>query len=615
MNRRMRRARARRCPQSQPSLPYEGELQGPGIDDVYAAAAAHRRNGELATAQSLCRTILDREPRHVRTLVLLGDLVQQDGRNKLALKLLGQALTLDCTDAAAHDNIAMAHQALGRRDLAIQHFAQAMALGLQGAENLIKQSAAIAAPLKRLAEAWPRHLRLGELLGAQGAAPFAAEAMLLALLQSTVLCDLDLERLLTAVRRGLLETAAERDADTPDADALEFFGALAQQCFLNDYVFAFGDIERAQLQHVRSRLVQQLAAGSNIAPLDLVVVATYLPLYKLPLAAALLRASWPDSIDRLLRQQIREPLEEEADRRSLQALTTIDDSVSMQVRNQYEENPYPRWATVPLIKPSTVVNFVQDELGVTPKSWSETDESVDILVAGCGTGSHSIDTARRFPRSQVLAVDISRSSLAYACRKTRELGLGNVTHAQADILKLAALGRRFHVIESVGVLHHLSDPEAGWRVLLSLLRPNGLMFIGLYSALARQPLDAARALIAERGYRATPDDIRAFRQEAILRGSVPPSRDFASTAGCRDLLFNVMEHQFTLPQIEEFLDANALTFLGFEQLPPGTMDGFREQFPETGAFRDLRCWHSYEETNPRAFGSMYVFWAQKCGAD
>ena len=36
----------------------------------------------------------------------------------------------------------------------------------------------------------------------------------------------------------------------------------------------------------------------------------------------------------------------------------------------------------------------------------------------------------------MLAIDISRASLAYAGRKARELGLSNIEHAQADILKL-----------------------------------------------------------------------------------------------------------------------------------------------------------------------------------
>ena len=62
--------------------------------------------------------------------------------------------------------------------------------------------------------------------------------------------------------------------------------------------------------------------------------------------------------------------------------------------------------------------------------------------------------------------------------------------------------------ESVGVLHHLGDPLAGWRVLVDLLRPEGLMRIGLYSETARQDIISGRALIAEEGYTSSPEDIR-----------------------------------------------------------------------------------------------------------
>jgi 2-polyprenyl-3-methyl-5-hydroxy-6-metoxy-1,4-benzoquinol methylase len=322
---------------------------------------------------------------------------------------------------------------------------------------------------------------------------------------------------------------------------------------------------------------------------------------------------WPDVIARLLTQQIREPLDEAADRDDIPRLTPIDNVTSLQVQNQYEENPYPRWNTLARVKPTIIGEFLWETLGISPPSWPRDTQGVDILIAGCGTGQHSIDTALRFPKSRLLAIDISCASLAYARRKTRAWGLTNIEYAQADILGLASLDLRFDVIEAVGVLHHLSNPAAGWKLLLSLLRPNGLMFVGLYSAMARRSLTSARTFIAERGYRATADDIRYCRQNLILRGSVPPFKDFSSISGCRDLLFNVMEQQFTLPQIGAFLEANNLSFLGFEQLPPDVHEQFLQQFSEATAIRDLVSWHTFEQTHPLAFANMYCFWIQKKG--
>jgi 2-polyprenyl-3-methyl-5-hydroxy-6-metoxy-1,4-benzoquinol methylase/Flp pilus assembly protein TadD len=611
MNRKARRAAAKQAGSSLSPAAPASPFQAVRANDVYAAAISHYRKGEFVQVENLCRLALSREPRHLRSLVLLGDVVQQGGRNKLAVKLLSQALELDRTDAAAHDNIAIAYQALGRIDDAVRHFTDAIALGLRDPEILVKQSAAVTAPLKRLADAWPRRVRLAELLGNKGASPMAQDAMLLALLQSKVVHDLELERLLTAIRRGLLQHAIEGDRHPVDDDGLEFFCALAQQCFLNEYVFALGDIEQAELQRVHDRIVAALKAGAEIAALDLIVTASYLPLHKLPGASSLLTRAWPDAIERLLTQQIREALEEESDRNDIPALTPIDDAVSLQVQHQYEESPYPRWTAVPQIEPTTVVNFLRDRLNIVPISWPQTTAGVDILIAGCGTGSHSIDSALRFPKARILAIDISRASVAYARRKTRALGLNNIEYGQADILKLAALGQRFDIIETVGVLHHLADPVAGWRALLSLLRPHGLMLVGLYSATARQSLAAARAFIAERGYRATPEDIRACRQALIQHSGMPPFRDFSSTSGCRDLLFNVMEHQFTIPRIKAFLDKNRLTFLGFEQLPPDVLQQFQQQFSGTGALHDLDSWHAFEQMHPLTFGNMYFFWIQK----
>ena len=139
-------------------------------------------------------------------------------------------------------------------------------------------------------------------------------------------------------------------------------------------------------------------------------------------------------------------------------------------------------------------------------------DSPTILIAGCGTGQHSIETASRFSNCHVTAVDLSLSSLAYAKRKTNELGFTNVDYLQADILHLHQLGKEFDIIESGGVLHHMHDPMAGWRVLVDLLNPGGLMKIGVYSELARQHILEIREEITALRVERSAADIRKFRK-------------------------------------------------------------------------------------------------------
>lgn len=324
------------------------------------------------------------------------------------------------------------------------------------------------------------------------------------------------------------------------------------------------------------------------------------------MAETLLRRDWPASVTGLLRAQLREPLEEADERTAIATLAPVRDSVSVQVMRQYEENPYPRWT----INPLTALAADQARGKIVPGA--ERQAALDILIAGCGTGSHAVQIAQVYPNARLLAIDISLPSLAYARRKTREVGLRNIDYAQADILELGSLGRSFDRIESVGVLHHLAEPAAGWRVLVSLLRPAGRMRIGLYSELARRAIVEARAHIAARGYRAAAGDIRRCRQDLIAEGekwkTLTGMRDFYGMSGCRDLLFNVMEHRFTIPQIAAFLDEQQLSFMGFEPFDdPSVMEKFHRRFVGEADETNLDQWHRFEQDHPDTFWGMYIF--------
>ena len=234
----------------------------------------------------------------------------------------------------------------------------------------------------------------------------------------------------------------------------------------------------------------------------------------------------------------------------------------------------------------------------------------DILIAGCGTGSHSIETAQRFPEAKILAIDISRTSLAYARRKTREAGIHNIEYAQADVLELGTLGRTFDLIEAVGVLHHLSDPAKAWQVLESILRPGGLMLVGVFSALAERRINAQREFIQERQYGASADDIRRARQELIHRGDVLSSADFFSISGCRALWLNAIEQQFTIPDIKALIEDSSFSFLGFE-VRSVVRRQFEQEFTQPDAALDLDCWDAFEQAHPSTFTGMYMFWVRK----
>jgi hypothetical protein len=80
---------------------------------------------------------------------------------------------------------------------------------------------------------------------------------------------------------------------------------------------------------------------------------------------------------------------------------------------------------------------------------------------------------------------------------------------------------------------------------------------------------------------------------------------------CRDLLFHVQEHRFTLLEIETALKELGLEFIGFELSNAQIMKKFREIYPKENSPTLLPLWHQFELKHPDAFGGMYQFWVQK----
>ncbi len=485
------------------------------------------------------------------------------------------------------------------------------------ATNLLKVDVMIQPLLGRVLEARSKHLYASEYLGADSLEGLAGNSLLKMMLVSAPICDISLERLLTTIRISLLDRVGiEKNDIFPSNAEMGFYCALASQCFINEYVYACTDDEIARASELRDELIYALDQGIDIPEIRVVAVAVYFSLNKLPDSERLLRRVWSSALAEMLKLQVTEPAEERRLMATVPRLTAIDGEVSLAVQNMYEENPYPRWIKRLFGEVATPVNdLLSTHFPITFQPLDK-EHDFEVLVAGCGTGQHSISTARQYKYARILAIDLSLASLVFAKRKSQELGLTNVDYAQADIMRLAELNRSFDVIESCGVLHHLGDPWAGWRVLLSMLRHGGVMNIALYSEIARRDVVRGRELIAQRGYASTIQGIRQCRQDMMDSNTsenfayLMTSDDFYSASNCRDLLFHVQEHRMTLLQIKAFLKENNLVFLGFQEKPE-TIAAYRKRFPDDQATTNLDQWHIFEQEHPHIFIRMYQFWLQK----
>lgn len=630
------------------------------MDEARAAhqrAEAARRTGKLGEAAAQYRRVAELRPSG-EALVNLGNALLELHQTGDALRAYQQALALDprqpaacfgigCAlrdshpaDAAAafsraivlapefapaHEKLVDMQIAAGNGDAACAAICQALlrvdtpALRAAFTELFSVITPAADAPglrqimLRALSERWTRPQDLAVAAGALAALhpPIRADDLLLrTLLTITPVCDADVEQALTAQRRALLERVMSSAAT--DTSTMTMLSTLARQGWINEFAWSVTPAESLAVADLGATVQAALDGGQTPPMAQVVALAMYRPLSTLRQAERLLAARPPAAVAAVFTQQIAEPAEEARLRADIPRATAIEDTTSQNVRGQYEENPYPRWVVAPAVPP-------RRPLGAWlaaryPSVNLPSGRPLRLLVAGCGTGQHPLELARCFSGAEILAIDLSLASLGYAARMTKVLGVTGIDYRQADLLRAGELGGRFDVIESSGVLHHLDDLWAGWRSLLSVLEPGGVMTVSLYTEKGRADVRAARGWIARQGYPATAEGLRQCRQDMRdlsdrWARNLTSSPDFASLSGCRDLLFHVRESAVTPLQVKSFLEKEGLTLLGVET-SAATRRAFLASEGENRLI-DLAAWDRFERKNPDCFKGMIHLWVSK----
>ncbi|MGH2469694.1 MAG: class I SAM-dependent methyltransferase, partial [Chloroflexota bacterium] len=116
-----------------------------------------------------------------------------------------------------------------------------------------------------------------------------------------------------------------------------------------------------------------------------------------------------------------------------------------------------------------------------------------VLDAGCGTGRHAYHALAR--GAHVVGVDLSRAIDVAAANASHVTG-ATADFVQADLCQLPFAAATFDLVYSLGVLHHLPDPEQGASSLSSMLKPGGQMLVYLYWNLEGEPVWRKRLLAA-----------------------------------------------------------------------------------------------------------------------
>lgn len=170
-----------------------------------------------------------------------------------------------------------------------------------------------------------------------------------------------------------------------------------------------------------------------------------------------------------------------------------------------------------------------------------------VLDGGCGSGRHALQAARF--GAEVVAVDLG-PAVDVALRNTSEFGTVQVI--QSDLYQLPFAPESFDFVDSLGVLHHLPDPEVAFRNLLRYLKPGGEVQIYLYWKPEGQPLKAALLSAASAARRVTTRIPHRLLQAlsypaawAAFAGDVWPYRVIRRVPGLRGLAEKVPMRQYS----------------------------------------------------------------------
>ena len=262
----------------------------------------------------------------------------------------------------------------------------------------------------------------------------ADDEFLMDCLRSDFFNNPEIEIFLTDIRRQLLLSSATKLEI--DSRYLSLYQALALQGYLTDYVFYCHEDESELVELLDQAVANHLAQKGNLLDDDdvlplLLLYTMYEPLTNMnPQARAALAELNIDQLPQYLQaiylHTYSQRLEREAIAAQIKTLGKIKLS-SRHVQQQYEENPYPRKSRLDHLR--VAVSYLE---GCQHLSASEFHFDVlqgrplEMLVAGCGTGFQALEIARSCKHVNIIAVDISRKSLACGEQLKAAYGIDNV---------------------------------------------------------------------------------------------------------------------------------------------------------------------------------------------
>ncbi len=257
-----------------------------------------------------------------------------------------------------------------------------------------------------------------------------------------------------------------------------------------------------------------------------------------------------------------------------------DESYTTEVRDQYEQYPFP-YRRPEDERERLIVSEVDHLSKIDHHCFGgrrDFTQPLRILIAGGGTGDALIFLAEQLRGCpcEFVFLDMSARSLETARARCAVRGIERVQWVHGSLIELDALGLgEFDYINCIGVLHHLPEPRAGLEQLTRSLAVEGGMGLMLYGKYGRknaylvqellglmqakdeplaQRVEVARAALLDLG------ETRRVHIEGAARELL---RSSEADAYLVDTYLHGIDQAYTVSDLHELLASCGLSVAGF----------------------------------------------------
>jgi SAM-dependent methyltransferase len=193
-------------------------------------------------------------------------------------------------------------------------------------------------------------------------------------------------------------------------------------------------------------------------------------------------------------------------------------------------------------------------------------ENLKILIAGCGC-NQAAEIAFNNPNCEVIGIDISENSLNHQIYLKNKYDLKNLKLFKIEIENIEFLKRKFDLIISTGVLHHLVSPDIGIQKLSNALEEHGVLSIMLYGKYPRTGVYMMQEVFKAIELQQNEVDVELVIKTIAeipkhhhLNAYINKSQDLYYKSGIVDTFLHSQDKSYSVAEILEFTEKNNLQF-------------------------------------------------------